>query len=159
MPVGAVIPYIGEMEALPPNWVLCDGRVVDDPESPYHGRRVPNLHDRFVRGTIEVSDRGDTGGTNVAPLHGHAYQTDAPVRLWYPRNRASAWWTNGRGIVLSNRGHGSQPQTHWHYVMNRVENGSFTRLGTADVEGATADAGDHDNRPRFVTMYYIMRVK
>ena len=48
VPVGTVLPYLGPLtsDVITQNWRLCDGKVVDDPESPFYGDTLPNLTER-----------------------------------------------------------------------------------------------------------------
>ncbi len=65
VPVGAIMPWHKNLAAtpdLPKGWVECNGQILDDPESPYHGQTIPNLNGegRFLRGSntsgVEESD-------------------------------------------------------------------------------------------------------
>lgn len=50
VPVGAVIAWYGDPANMTDGWALCDGTVVDDPESELNGLPTSNLIDRFLRG-------------------------------------------------------------------------------------------------------------
>ncbi|GAH46710.1 unnamed protein product, partial [marine sediment metagenome] len=55
---------------LPEEWVECSGQTLNDPESPYNGKTIPNLNGgEFLRGS---STSGGTGGaTTINLLHTH----------------------------------------------------------------------------------------
>ncbi|NIM14324.1 MAG: hypothetical protein GTO45_20000 [Candidatus Aminicenantes bacterium] len=56
---------------LPPGWVTCDGQVLDDPESPFNGYRLPNLNgeSRFLRGSNQ------SGSLQDDAFQGHYHET------------------------------------------------------------------------------------
>lgn len=72
VPVGGVVMFHGKPEELPTNWLLCDGRTVEDPESPFVGQTVPDLRGLFVRGASDGSVGGIRGG-DYEPRHNHSY--------------------------------------------------------------------------------------
>lgn len=71
VPIGSIIawhknfapPPIGE---LPSEYMECNGQIIDDPGSPYHGRTLPDLNGdkRFLRGNA-------TSGTLQSPTNIH----------------------------------------------------------------------------------------
>ena len=75
-PIGSVTAWLknfSETPTLPEGWIECNGQLVEDPESPYDGRRVPNLNGfddnikRFLRGSITS---GGIGGSEEHRHHG-----------------------------------------------------------------------------------------
>lgn len=64
----------------PPGWVVLDGSVLNDPESPYDGGNVPNLINFFARG-FGGAQGGDAGVANAnvntggASTHNHGGAT------------------------------------------------------------------------------------
>lgn len=76
-PIGLIAPYFGDPGDLPDNWMVCDGSVVDDPESPLNGKTLPNLTARFVRGEVNTTrntaDSFEAGGvdTHVHTIQAH----------------------------------------------------------------------------------------
>lgn len=42
-----LIPIDNPNNQLPGAWLPCDGRIVNDPSSPFHGLKLPNLNDGF----------------------------------------------------------------------------------------------------------------
>ena len=74
LPVGTVIDWWRPSDSttsLPEGFVVCDGSVVSDTESPYDGKAVPNLTDTFVRGVTDVNNIGQSGGSI-----NHSHTTD-----------------------------------------------------------------------------------
>ena len=47
VPIGLISAYFGDPATLPANWKVCDGSVVNDPESPLNGKTLPDLRDRL----------------------------------------------------------------------------------------------------------------
>ncbi len=66
LPVGSIIPWHKNLTAtpeLPEGWIECNGQILDDQESPYHGQVIPNLNGegRFLRGSNTSGvEEGDT---------------------------------------------------------------------------------------------------
>ncbi len=55
LPIGSIIAWhksLANTPALPAGWVECNGGVLDNPTSPYHGQEIPDLNGaaRFLRG-------------------------------------------------------------------------------------------------------------
>jgi hypothetical protein len=76
VPVGCVLAHLKSFPAtpaLPSSWVECNGQVLNDVASPYHGATLPNLNGAgggpqyFLRG---ASASGDAGGSET---HTHLY--------------------------------------------------------------------------------------
>lgn len=71
VPVGSIISYIGNLQALPANWAFCDGRLINNPDSPFNGHRLPNLTDDCFLMGFEAANRvGQAGGNNAIPIGG-----------------------------------------------------------------------------------------
>ncbi len=73
VPVGGVIDWwrpINDDEKfpLPDGFMICDGTLVSDPESPLNGYQLPDLNQRFIYGTTNPAEIGVPGGSEVAAL-------------------------------------------------------------------------------------------
>lgn len=165
VPVGAILAWYGDPAGLPPEWRLCDGALVNDPESPLAGHRLPDLRGRFLRGAscCEAGDAvGETGGQDEAPAHSHPFSA-ATNNVWFGPESVAGWrgaetlyeGAPARGkarpvaaltVPREAAGRGPWP-SHGHMA------------GSASFSGATANAGAHDNRPRFVSLHFIIRIK
>ena len=73
VPVGGIVAWNKSMSgtpALSDGWAECNGQVLDDPASPYHGQSVPDLN-----GQGRILYGGSTSGTlrseDYLPSHGH----------------------------------------------------------------------------------------
>jgi hypothetical protein len=93
VPVGAVLPWLktfpGTPQALPEQFVECNGQIVTDTASPFFGLTLPNLNgeNRFLRGNAT------SGGTGGVDTHAHAVSTPTQV--------PSATTTAGSGAAVS----------------------------------------------------------
>ena len=146
IPVGGIVPFFGNPAALPPNWRICDGSVLDDPESPlvvwWRSResegafQVPDLRGRFVMGVPPNEEIGDVGGRKSVPRHRHSsgrFVAETADHTTYRRPKTAPLGGN----VVS--GH-----TH----QNRL-----------DVSGWSGWEDEGDNRPPFVSLHYIIKIK
>jgi hypothetical protein len=132
VPVGTILPYIGPLSSvLPNNWVLCDGRTIADPESPFNGQRVPNLTDeRFLMGIAAAEHVATLGGDNaLASDGGHAHSC------------SFVGYAAGEINYQRGPGHGDPFQMQY---------------GASPV-GAHNHGGDR--RPRYCGVYFMLRIK
>ena len=193
VPVGAVIPWLtGYYGApangggftpvtidLPPNWTVCDGSAVNDPNSPIFdgaGRFLPDLtDDRFLMGDI-AGNMGATGGINTQsitiPAHYHSMGTGADLNISASGSHYHDSYYDG--FIVSRPGSGvlqalsggttytivspTQSETHAH------ASGNFSgRIGlvTGGENGNTimTAGGTTENRPQYIACRYIMRIK
>lgn len=134
VPVGAILPYVGNLDSLPEGWLPCDGRTVSNVNSPFHGKALPNLMDnRFVMGVASAEELNSTGGSNEITMGGqHNHRGNATNRVHQlsgsPRHLDSS---GNRGFrhthdlqinVNGNHNHGGdgRPQFHGTYFIIRV---------------------------------------
>ena len=63
VPIGTIVDWyrFDSATPLPDGYVICDGSKVTDKQSPYFGKSVPNLTNKFVMG-VQVDKLGETGG-------------------------------------------------------------------------------------------------
>ncbi len=135
VPVGTILPFAGSLDALPASWVPCDGRAVDDPNSPLHGSKVPDLtDDRFLMGVSATSTVGVTGGANLITTDGsHGHSGTATDRV----NQKT-----GSPRYLDNSGNKGFKHTH---PLSIRSDGRHNHGG--------------DNRPNFYAVRFIIRVR
>ena len=143
VPVGGILPFYGDPAALPSNWRICDGSAID-PNSPLASwaplgpdgvRRYPDLRGRFIMGVPANEELGATGGLERIKAHRHKSGTlkaDIPVTTIKPGD----FDTNGK-----------RQTGHRH------------KQPKPDVTGRTAEDGAADNRPPFVSLHYIIKIK
>jgi len=158
LPIGAVLPFWGDPATLDTSWVLCDGRLISDATSPLNGKRAPNLIETFMRGANGQAQLGATGGRDSVPAHSHWFSNTGSV--WLPNESGNgngpfgsfspttaAGWDTSKFSLGRQSGSANPYNTHGHMG------------GSVGISGNTLAAGDFDNRPRYLAMHFIMRVK
>lgn len=75
LPIGTILTLNPKTDldfALPCGWELCNGQVVEDPQSPLYGHSVPSLNTEnlFLRGALIDDDLGKIEFDTI-PEHGH----------------------------------------------------------------------------------------
>lgn len=175
-PPGVIVMWGGAIAAIPSGWALCDGN-----------NGTPDLRDRFVLGTGETGEIGETGGNHSItltigqlPAHGHSFTTgneSAPHSHTASTNSTGAHHHTGRwrGFDMST--------TYVYAVLRRVDSGD-PYTGTTQItheaggghshtvtvgnnssnhthSGTTNNAGSGqaiDNRPAFMKLAFIMKL-
>lgn len=165
VPVGSILAWYGDPAAVPDGWQLCDGAVVSDPESPLAGRRLPDLRGRFLRGAGccgSGAGLGETGGQDEAPAHSHPFSA-ATNNVWFGPESV-AGWRDAEALYEGPPARG-KPKPVLALTVPRDASGRGPwpshghMAGSASFSGATANAGAHDNRPRFASVHFIIRIK
>lgn len=157
VPVGTILPYFGSINDLTEGWVVSNGSTVDDPDSPLNGQKLPNLQGMFLRGATSQEPLGTAGGRDGFGNHSHHFSDRSSVWIpmvsgngyataYNPVTRASAFDNSLRNLTAP-ANNNNPYNTHGHMD------------GYASVSGRTNGAGGHDNRPRFVSVNYIIRIK
>lgn len=145
-PVGAVLPFFlsqEQIKMLEPQWLPADGRQVEDKNSPFFGQKLPNLTERFIRGSkpdedVVTDELKTVGGADPVSLSGSfSVSTGNEVR---GPNQGERGDNNGQGnYVTDTRVNETDVSNHTHPV-----NGSVTVSGSA--------------MPPFRTLVYLVRV-
>lgn len=134
VPVGTIVAFVGALNTLPPEWQPCDGRVIRDPASPFNNRNLPDLmNDRFIMGVNAAKAVGQSGGDNSIPRvgnHSHGGGTDHGTHVN---------WNPGSEFRI-----GGEVFDHVHGIRT-------------DDQGAHDHGGD--NRPAYIGVYFIVRIK
>jgi hypothetical protein len=151
-PVGSILPFVGDPATLPPEWQVCNGEPLKDPTSPLMktlaGGKVPDLSDRFVRGTKNKDQLQKTGGSDsYVAAHSHA----AVLETVY------AWRRDNFDL----RKPGNDPRELNAYVTNHSvfghNNGDAAR---PKAVGKTAEETlNVPTVPQYYQTYYIIRIK
>lgn len=165
LPVGAIVAYYGDPAALPGHWRLCDGSVVEDAASPLAGKTLPDLRGRFPRGAgcCEPEDEpGATGGRDQAPAHSHPFSASTN-NVWFSSTSVYGW--SDEAALADGRPGRGRAKRHAALTVPRSPTGRGPwpshghMAGSASFSGATANSGAHDNRPAFVSLHFIIRIK
>lgn len=187
-PIGSVLPFWGsrtEVLALD-GWELCNGDPIADKRSPLLGRPKPDMSQRFIMGVTDadntwspvieggsnrIEERNQGNGGRTA---GHALSVAEMPAHSHPHKHYVAR-TGDSGRYLGDR------QNHQSTIATHGESGQDSKYSLTTIDG-TAHAGVtnidrteagggrshshalppipwHDNRPQFVGMYYIIRVR
>ncbi|MEE2830325.1 MAG: hypothetical protein VX498_14140 [Myxococcota bacterium] len=81
VPLGTIIDWWrpNETVPLPEGYAVCDGSVIDDPQSPWLGETLPDLLGRVALG-IELPELGQIGGSSIHehenPVGSHVHDMD-----------------------------------------------------------------------------------
>ncbi len=138
-PVGTIIIWSGLLVDIPNGWGLCDGT-----------EGTPNLIARFVKGAPASTEAGTTGGldqvilsTSELPSHGHSVSGSTihshQINITNP---------TGGGPFKGGFQEGNQ------------DSGSFTwdqDISMISIQ-ASGSNQQHENRPQFFEVAYIMRL-
>ena len=100
VPIGCILPWHKSLTGtptLPPQFVECNGQVLNDAESPYNGQTIPDLNvtQRFLRGS---STSGTTGGTET---HNHT----ATLNLNEGSAVGTQWNNTSSVLTTTNKNH------------------------------------------------------
>ena len=164
-------------------WVLCRGQTIVDVTSPMNGETIPNLSDdRFIMG---AETAGATGGENLKVLvtanlpahtHGMAHDHDMQHDHYSVYNGATDdFWTSttrnnptvATGVLdgdsnytlkKANSYSSSYTSNSW---LGGTSDASRSRTGGSSTSntGSTGSGTGFDNRPKYLSVVYIMRIR
>lgn len=144
---------------LPPQFVLCNGGVINDPLSPLNGQTTPNLVNHFIMGTTEFGQIGAVGGSATHthqveswPIHTHAIVHMHPSVTHSTSQDLAAGDSDTTDSKCSNT-------DHRHSVEIVLQDGTPT-TSMANDEGIAAFATqDGSSQPYSVGLMMIMRIR
>ncbi len=155
--IGTILPYFGDPAQLDSSeWEICDGRTVaePDPQLVDHdpeqaGIQTPNLQGSFLRGADEEHSPGTKGGTDKI-------EEEALTSRWAKYD--AGFWTGfdsaGEDVHIIGWNDGFGNARSGHYSLARAGRGPIDYF----TEPTTHDHGG-ENRPRFVTVQYLIKVR
>lgn len=131
IPRGIIVMWSGSISNIPSGWLLCNGT-----------NGTPNLSDRFVLGTINDAEIGNTGGSNSIvltepqlPPHAHEGTTS-----FAPPHRHS----NSIAIVAGNHNH-QYNESVYSPPDHFFDDGPFpVTVASKPANTSTAGAHNHD---------------
>ena len=138
VPVGSILPYNGDLDDIPENWALCDGK-----------NGTPDLRDRFITGAGKAYALGNTGGENNIILS----KTNLP--------KDAATSVSGSVITSFKAGYSYKGQYSW----GKSTSGGKDANWCMDLGGFSAtlfngwNSTPIDIRPPYYALYYIMKIK
>jgi hypothetical protein len=162
VPVGTVISWWRASADAPlpsGEWAIADGSTVTDTDSPLNGKTLPNLTNRFVMG-VAAADIGVAGGANsldlshshILPAHTHTVvgETGEVAGFWDGGYYTAA----GDGRRFADLVYGGDNKA-WYYRHNHSLN-----LTSSSWSGNTNSVAlTIDNRPAYVGLIYIIKIK
>lgn len=178
IPVGSIIAFHLPLYQLPDNWILCDGRKVNDPTSIYFGKRVPNLVGYFIRGKMNSENIDEKGGQDNVASHSHGITSHTHE----VGNHTHSFTTNPSSIpgfrYCTNSNSGlecfegnpnsqyflaaptenayKERTLHSHSGTTGNASSGYTQSGGG---GSTNSAGEHSNIPEYKAFNFIIKIK
>lgn len=180
VPVGAVIDWwrADSSTAIPDGYLICNGQTVNDPDSPLDGKALPNLNNRFVRGTTSANAIGITGG---ADSHTHSINHNHPSvssttstngahsHAWAERNSNDyySYDSNGNRIQIFDWGDGSDTDGAGFYFMAfgsdgfawTERTGAHSHSVSVDVPNYSGTSGSQSHLPSYMSLLKLCRTK
>lgn len=156
VPVGSVVPWYPPPSAIataadgtrtitfPPGFVMCDGSMVSDPDSPFDGMALPNLVNRYALGSGGNLGVGDSGGDATFNTAGWSS----------PEVSTSPTAAQPSDDQLNYIIQGTKPNATWRYVLtgdDGINDGNHHHLLAANSFQVPA--------PGFVALIMIIRIK
>lgn len=184
VPIGSVISYWGskvDLDGLH-SWELCDGTPVRAADSPLFGKVKPALVDRFVMGcdesqdpqaqpiigginTIPARNEGRTGSVRLTvqqmPQHNHPHRHFIAVVA----GSGERYLGDHPGQSIVTAGQRGSDSKYALASVPSVPNAGYTSTDTTEAgsgqphEHSLPELPEQDNRPAYVGLYYIVRVK
>lgn len=182
LPVGSIMPFAGNKNALPKGWLVCDGSKIDSVDYPglyavishnWGGAgtsfKLPDLRGAFLRGVDggvnEDPDKASryalyTGGKTGANTTG-TYQNDATGKVNTFKLDLSGGHQHGFDYLnTNNQWRTSITTTGYRYLISgtpvlseTIDNGTVPSVHTHTINGG----GDKESRPNNAAVYYIIK--
>jgi len=166
--------YTGISIPLSDSWKKCDGVLFNDPSSRIFngtGRYLPNLtDDRFLMGDITGSRGGTGGSSTMAHTHtGPSHQHTVPNHKHRTgsSNEIGLYMYDSEGIsrcvayTYNDYFNGLNPASR---LKNNINGNTYTKtdgscVTASDGTGNTGVASNDENRPKYLSVSYIMKVR
>jgi hypothetical protein len=150
VPLGAVIDwYRFEPDTpIPDGFAVCDGSVIDDALSPFNGKTLPDLTDRFALG-VSADRIGEVGGTAGQP-HQHSFTAESQVATVDGGDHGHGWIGVNGDVAEENVAHGG--------IGRDVTGGAHSHGDHAHTVSGTS-AETVIDLPPYVGMLKLMRIR
>lgn len=172
----------GANNILPRNWRVCDGSQLYEADSALYnavsGRYLPNLtDDRFLMGDTAAANLGGNNATSIAHTHviSHYHKwahVSSSTELWGLTSGSASETDIDTGdekfISQQNHSYDTGLFNHdYHKAATHLNSFFYTTgvLGSPGGSGSSAASGSMsanetpENRPKYLSTFYIMRVK
>ena len=176
IPIGTVIDWWrpSSNTPLPQGYEICDGGVVNDPDSPLAGVEIPDLRNKFILGSDSQSGIGQSGGSSShshrADPPGVTTNSDSHQHEWvYFKDSNKNWYTynldGDRTVTLTNWSNGIDRKGAGEYPLDADSRRDYHLYTTLESHEHTLDitsqqqTGSSSNTPPYVGLLKIMRVK
>lgn len=159
LPIGAIIAFFPNQNlTIPDNWQYCDGEIVNDIESPFHGSATPMLlDDRFLMGSID--SYGNYGASNIIEPDGdHLHETIVENSGSHNHNGLTGIEeSNGTIEEMKQQGEINvriTEQGHRHTVERQPDHSHQVK-----VDASSVHTHGNDKRPQFFGVLFIIKIK
>jgi hypothetical protein len=149
VPVKTILPFYGNTRSLPAEWVPCDGSTTGSSQ----WATVPDLRSRFLRGTSGSDSLGSTGGADTVDRHRHEFNASTN-NVSFSRDSIDSTLDTFQVVMRAEQFH----PTLYVLTINGSDSHGHTG-GRASFSGMTDFVGGHDNRPRYISVHYICRIR
>ena len=162
LPIGTVFslwcPNVSTIE-LPDMLRCCDGAVIDDPASPLHGHKAPDLRGKFVRGAAQSAEIGKTGG---GAAHAHAFTVPRHMHGMDHTHALTGATSSAVGgtVEMINLEDGAKTSLADHrHDIDAVSGASNPTHTYADNPMGTSVTSGVKNEPPFMLLKKVIRIK
>ena len=151
VPKGLISMWSGSIDSIPVGWQLCDG-----------SNGTPDLRNRFIMGTPDGQDPGQTGGESQKtlalanmPSHNHSITIDGVgdhshrYYDWFYPNINADFWIGG--LAPTSLTYDQAPDEKQY---DSSDNGAHIHTATI---GSKGNGSTFDNRPAYYTLAFIMK--
>ena len=163
VPVGGIIMWQGSTP--PSGWVICEGSIISDVDSPINGSTTPDLKGRFIVGagtngttdyTINTSG-GTTTHEHVVDDHTHSIEHNHAA---FDVSLPGSAWTDGdkAGVGALGTFEASQNDEFLQHNADATLSADPPNH-TSSSGGSTPGTSTINHVPPYYTLAYIMRIK
>lgn len=171
IPIGGIIDYWSDGQALPASFMVADGSIVNNTNSPLNGLTLPNLINQFVRGVANqaLRQKGILGGEDTHTLSGaelptHSHGVNDPGHGHGVSDPGHAHSFTRQMEVISNQnfyGTGFNPIINDGNSIQTNPSGTGVSVNVAGSNVSVQNSGlsaPHNNIPSYVGLVKIIRI-
>lgn len=160
VPVGAIIDWWqgAPSQLPPPNFMICAGGVVSDPQSKLNGKTVPNLDNRFIFGAVD--DKQANGGSG-ADTHDHVFSVPAHTH-GFPHTHGDVGGVTGpesHSDGMAGAPDNNASAGHSHKWTASAGEASTETTGVNSDNGAALHTDTASTLPPYFSLLKLIRIK